>query len=87
VQGATRQRIEIDASVGAGTLRVLLPEDMQLDLTGSVDLGEINIPGQPLQSGVDLEVTTTIEPAAEARPAYIVTLDAAVGVGTLEVQS
>ncbi len=87
VQGATRQRIEIDASVGAGTLRVLLPEDMQLYLTGSVDLGEINVPGQPLQSGADLEVTTTIEPAAEARPAYIVTLDAAVGVGTLEVQS
>jgi hypothetical protein len=87
VQGDSGQRIEIDASVGAGTLRVLLPEDMRLDLTGSVNLGEIDLPGEPLRSGTDLEVTTTIDPAAEGRPAYIVTLDAAVGVGTLEVQS
>jgi hypothetical protein len=84
---APAQRIEIDASVGAGSLRVLLPEDVQLDLTGSVDLGEIHLPGQPVESGANLEVTTTVDPAAEGRPTYIVTLDAAVGVGTLEVQS
>jgi phage shock protein PspC (stress-responsive transcriptional regulator) len=85
--GDTRQRIEIDPSVGAGNLRVIVPEDMQLDLTASVDLGELSVPGEPVGSGTDLDVTTTIDPAAEGQPAYIVTLDAAVGVGNLEVVS
>jgi hypothetical protein len=58
---------------------------MQLELDASVDLGEISIPGEPVRSGADLDVTTTVAPVADGQPTYIITLDAALGAGNLEV--
>jgi phage shock protein PspC (stress-responsive transcriptional regulator) len=81
-----RQRVEIDAGVGVGELIVLIPADMQLDLTGSVDIGQIDLPGSRPTEGDDLAVDTTITPLVEDQPAYIVTLDAALGAGNLEVR-
>ncbi len=81
-----RQRVEIDAGVGVGELIVLVPSDMQLDLTGSVDIGQIDLPGSNPTEGDDLDVDTTIPPLADGTPAYIVTLDAAIGAGNLEVR-
>lgn len=74
----------INASVGVGQLKVIIPEDMQLNLTATVDLGEIAIPGQQVQSGRSLEIDTTVPPVG-SDPAYTITLDAAIGAGSLEV--
>ncbi len=81
------QRIEIDAGVGLGQLRVLVPDDVVVDLTATVDAGQIDLPGQAPLKGENLSVDTTVPQAtpAEDAPAYIVTLDAAIGAGNLEV--
>lgn len=84
--GAPRQRVSINASVGVGQLRVLVPDDMLLELSSTVDVGEIQVPGEPVLSGTKLVKDTTLEPSADGAPAYIVTLDAALGAGNLEVQ-
>jgi phage shock protein PspC (stress-responsive transcriptional regulator) len=84
--GRMRQRLEIEAGVGLGQLVVLIPADMVLDLDATVDVGEISVPGRDRLSGSDLALQTTIEPLATGQPAYIVTLDAAIGAGNLEVR-
>ena len=43
--GKPRQRVEIEAGVGVGELIILVPADMQLDLTGTVNIGQIDLPG------------------------------------------
>ncbi|HYN56787.1 MAG TPA: hypothetical protein VES03_06285, partial [Motilibacterales bacterium] len=80
------QRVEIDAGVGVGELIILVPADMALDLTGTVDIGQIALPGTTPTEGDDLDVNTTITPLAAGQPAYIVTIDAAIGAGNLEVR-
>ena len=84
--GKPRQRVEIEAGVGVGELVILVPADMQLDLTGTVDIGQIDLPGSTPTEGDDLSVDTTVTPLAEGQPAYIVTVDAAIGAGNLEVR-
>jgi phage shock protein PspC (stress-responsive transcriptional regulator) len=84
--GKPRQRVEVDAGVGVGELIVVVPDDMQLDMTGTVDIGQIDLPGTAPTDGDDLNVDTTITPLADGQPAYIVTLDAAIGAGNLEVR-
>jgi phage shock protein PspC (stress-responsive transcriptional regulator) len=84
--GQSGQRVEIDAGVGLGQLVVLIPADMVLDLDATVDVGEIGVPGEDRLSGSNLSLETTIEPLATGQPAYIVTLDAAIGAGNLEVR-
>ncbi len=87
------QRLTIDAGVGLGELIIVIPGDMQLDLTGSVDVGQIDLPQQlPIDrsnddvDGTNLDVVTTLDPVANQAPAYIVTVDAAIGAGNLEVR-
>jgi hypothetical protein len=84
--GKPKQRVEIDAGVGVGELIILVPADMQLDLTGTVDIGQIDLPGSTPTEGDNLDVDTTVTPLAEGQPAYIVTVDAAIGAGNLEVR-
>ena len=66
------QRLTIDAGVGLGELIIVIPGDMQLDLTGSVDVGQIDLPQQlPIDrsnedvDGTDLDVVTTLDPVAK----------------------
>jgi hypothetical protein len=82
----SKQRVQIEAGVGVGELIILVPADMRLDLTGTVDIGQINLPGTTPTEGDNLTVDTTITPLAAGQPAYIVTLDAAIGAGNLEVR-
>ncbi|MGB7982210.1 MAG: hypothetical protein WCF36_15620 [Candidatus Nanopelagicales bacterium] len=84
--GKPEQRVEIKAGVGVGELIITVPADMQLDLTGTVDVGQIDLPGATPTEGDGLSVDTTVTPRAEGRPAYIVTVDAAIGAGNLEVR-
>ena len=69
-----------------GELVILVPADMQLDLTGTVDIGQFDLPGSTPTEGDDLTVDTTVTPLAAGQPAYIVTVDAAIGAGNLEVR-
>ncbi len=78
--------VSIDAGVGLGQLVVLIPADMRLELAAEVNVGQITVPGRDLVEGSDLALDTTIEPLAGRDPAYIVTLDAAIGAGNLEVR-
>lgn len=83
--GRPAQRVEIEAGVALGQLQVIMPADMALDLDATVDAGEIRVPGREPVDGTDLSVETYIQASTGENPAYIVTLDAAVGAGNLEV--
>ena len=82
----SKQQVEIEAGVGVGELIILVPADMRLDLNGTVNIGQIDLPGSTPTEGDDLSVDTTVTPLAAGQPAYIVTLDAAIGAGNLEVR-
>lgn len=84
--GRPRQLVEVEAGVGLGSLRVVIPADMTLDLDATVDVGEIDMPGSDPRSGSNLDVETSLEPLTTGQPAYVVRLDAVIGVGNLEVQ-
>ncbi len=83
--------VAISAGVGLGSLVVVIPKDMRLELTASVRAGDVSLPGAlpgqsiPERSGTDLNVTTIIDPST-GQPAYVVTLDVAIGAGNLEVR-
>ena len=83
----TPTRVSISARVGLGQLIVRIPADMQLNLDASLRAGQILLPGetQPTHDGTDVSLQTTLAPAAGTEPAYIVTLDANLGAGNLEV--
>lgn len=74
----------VTASVGIGTLIVIVPADMAVDITASVGAGSIQVAGQPEVSGSDRTVRTTL-PAESGVPASTVDLDLEVGLGTVEV--
>jgi phage shock protein PspC (stress-responsive transcriptional regulator) len=80
------ERLSIEAGVGLGQLVVLIPSDMRLDLAAEVNVGQITVPGRDIVEGTSLTLGTTIEPLTGEQPAYIVTLDAAIGAGNLEVR-
>lgn len=80
-------RVTISARVGLGQLIVRIPADMQLNLDASLRAGQVLLPGetQPTHDGTDISVQKTLAPTAGTQPAYIVTLDANLGAGNLEV--
>ena len=41
----SKQQVEIEAGVGVGELIILVPADMRLDLNGTVNIGQIDLPG------------------------------------------
>ncbi len=86
--GRARQSAEIDAGVGVGELIILIPRDMRVTLSGTVELGQIVLPGDstPVREGSNLSIDTTLDPVAKGAPAYIVTIDASIGAGNLEVR-
>ncbi|MCZ3386262.1 MAG: LiaF-related protein, partial [Actinomycetia bacterium] len=49
--------VEIDASLGAGELRVLLPADVAVTMTADVAVGTIEVPGERTLDGVDVSRT------------------------------
>jgi phage shock protein PspC (stress-responsive transcriptional regulator) len=84
--GRPGQRLEIDAGVALGQLRVIVPADMALDLDATVDAGELRVPGRDPVNGTGLTLETYLQASTGENPAYIVSLDAAVGAGNLEVR-
>jgi phage shock protein PspC (stress-responsive transcriptional regulator) len=77
---------EIDTRVGVGELIVLVPADTRLVLDASVGAGELDLPGQRVVSGTDLDEQRTIEPLTTTSDTTTVELSAEVGLGNLEVR-
>lgn len=77
------QPIDVEARLGAGNLRLLLPAGLHLQLTAHVAAGQVVLPGEPdpLQ-GTRLTVMRTYGPDN----APLVHLDADLGAGQLEVR-
>jgi predicted membrane protein len=78
--------VSIDVGVGLGQLVVLVPADMTLRIDASVRAGQITVPGRDRVEGTNVTLATTIEPLAADASGYLVTLDAVIGAGNLEVR-
>jgi phage shock protein PspC (stress-responsive transcriptional regulator) len=76
----------VDTRVGVGELIVLVPADTRLVLDASVGAGELDLPGQRVVSGTDLDEQRTIEPLSTTSDTTTVELSAEVGLGNLEVR-
>ena len=82
----------VDVSIGAGELIVLLPADASVRIDGSIGAGEVDLPGKEPQSGVGLNMDATVFgiPAPADGPDPVTTtnvdLTAQIGLGTLEVR-
>lgn len=71
---------EIDISVGAGQVTVLVPDDVAVQVDASVGTGEIDVFGQT-RSGVGPDLQTTSDASGDSR----LVLDLSVGLGRIEV--
>lgn len=74
--------VEIDASLGAGELRVLLPADVAVTMTADVAVGTIDLPGERSTDGSDLS-STWERPASD--PSTIGSLDLTLSTGLGQV--
>jgi phage shock protein PspC (stress-responsive transcriptional regulator) len=83
---------DVDVSIGAGELIVLLPADASVRIDGSIGAGEFDLPGKEPQSGVGLNMDATVfgtpTPADGPDPVTTTNVDltAQIGLGTLEVR-
>ncbi|MDP2012618.1 MAG: LiaF-related protein, partial [Actinomycetota bacterium] len=76
--------VPINAYLGVGDLRVILPADMNVELDASVGLGELKAVGFPVIQGRDNQLVTTF-PAMTVQPAPTVHVVATMSIGTMEV--
>ncbi|MEV7991150.1 PspC domain-containing protein [Streptomyces sp. NPDC086077] len=85
---AKGQTVSLDAEVGVGRLRVIVPPDVTVKANIDVGVGDIQLPGEQ-KKDVDVEPgkyrEVTLAPAAGTRNAGTVDLDLKVGVGQVEV--
>jgi hypothetical protein len=73
----------IEATVGAGHLVVIVPRGVEVDLHGHAGAGEVRLLGDDGQGGVRVDRDTTLHaPEGAAR----IDLDAEVGLGQVEVR-
>jgi predicted membrane protein len=74
----------ISAYVGVGDLKVIVPADMNVDVTANVGLGEIDLDGLPVVDGRDRTLVTQL-PGSTSPTTPPVDLVVEAGIGTLEV--
>lgn len=72
--------VQIDASIGAGELRVLLPADVAVTTTADVAVGTIELPGERSSDGSDLSRTWE-RPASEPATSGSLDLTLSAGLG------
>jgi phage shock protein PspC (stress-responsive transcriptional regulator) len=75
----------LDASVGAGRLVVILPDDTGADLTASVGVGSVEGPFADA-NGFGIDITRTVLPLAGGDGNAVLDLDLEVGAGLVEIQ-
>jgi len=78
---------DIDARVGFGELRVIVPRDATVHVDGHVAAGVVRAQGHPTLEDDDLDASYTFEPVAGTQPTgTVITVDADVVFGELEVR-
>ncbi|MFJ5261383.1 PspC domain-containing protein [Streptomyces sp. NPDC088387] len=82
------QTVSMEADVGVGRLRVIVPPDVSVRMNIDVGLGDIQLPGEQNQD-VDVQPgqyqEVTLKPTKDAANAGTLSLDLQVGVGQAEV--
>ena len=73
------------ATVGAGSLKVTVPEDVRVVVEAGADIGEVKLPNGT-SSGLDAERETVLEPRPGSVSRGTITLDLGVGLGDVEVR-
>lgn len=63
------QQLTVDAAVGFGTLDVLVPDTVATEVHGQVLIGGVNILDSSSRAGFRVDLTETLEPAADTRAA------------------
>jgi len=81
---AAAQPVTVQAEVGFGQLRLLVPTGTVLDLRTSVGAGHVVVDGAEVGNGVRIDTTTVNRPAGGATMTVIV--DAEVGAGELAIE-
>lgn len=71
----------VKASVGVGELRVLIPADIDVDVTASVGIGNAELPGRPSDDGVGQDATAFYD----APGTDLLVLDLHIGIGHVVV--
>lgn len=74
----------VDVNLGLGELLVTVPDDARVVLTGGVSAGEAALFDSPLQDGTGLNFDSTFDPQS-GEPNGVITIDARVGLGRVEV--
>jgi predicted membrane protein len=77
--------VDVETRLGVGHLVVLVPLDATVEVQAEVGAGQLEVLGEPDQDGTDLNEKVT-EPALVSGSGRTITLDAAVGLGQLEVR-
>jgi hypothetical protein len=75
--------VTLASEVGVGELKVLLPPDVGLELTGSVNTGRMSLFGETVGLGTGIDQKVIVAPANSA--AGTIVLDLHVGGGELEI--
>lgn len=78
--------VDLDVSMGAGELIVIVPADMQVEIDSTIGAGEIRVPGERPQSGIGLDSSRTVTPVGGTTATTTVSLTSNIGLGTLEVR-
>ncbi|MEC4017471.1 PspC domain-containing protein [Streptomyces sp. H27-D2] len=76
------------ARIGAGRLQVTVPDDVTVELTAKVGLGDIRVPGErenDIDVGPGQHETLTLRPSGGGAPHGTMRLDLVVGLGQVEV--
>ncbi|MGW7362549.1 PspC domain-containing protein [Streptomyces sp. NPDC054841] len=80
--------VSTGAEVGAGRLKVVVPEGAKVNVSAQAGIGDIRLPGDPANDvdiAPDKDRTRTLAPPAGAKPAGTLDLDLEVGLGQVEV--
>lgn len=76
--------VTVDVRLGVGELRVIVPPDATVNVTGEVGAGTMRLLGEPSLDGTDLMDTARVESSVASGTE--ITVEASVGLGELEVQ-
>jgi hypothetical protein len=70
---------------GVGSQLIILPADAPARIDAQVRAGEIRVPGRDPVNGTDVD-RHVLDPSGTSRSAVVITIDAKLGVGDLEVR-
>jgi len=77
---------DISVQMGAGELIVLVPDDTEVRIDGSIGAGEYDVPDADPQSGVGLSFSHTVSPVGTTPTVTTVELTTEIGLGSMEVR-